>query len=123
MSRLSDEKRRLRTRLGCDADIPEGGQVWYAIRCPRCDGAAASGLPCDLCTAGDVPGFRVMRRCPASFMSPDLTTALTALKWTREGFLPGDGGFADQTISYIEFRRLFEAEINEASDEQRREGS
>lgn len=120
-SQLSAEKQRHRVRHGCDADIPEGERCWYAIRCPRCDGAAAAGHECALCDP-DIPGFMRMRRCPHSFLTPDIEEAIESLAWLQHGVLPGDGGLSDQAVSFIEFKKLFEFERHEVQQEQRKEG-
>lgn len=119
LSSLSEEKRRHRSRHGCDSDIPDGDRAWYAIRCPRCDGA---GVGCDLCGDSDHPGFQTMRRCPASRCTPDIAEAMSALIWLKDGVLPEGTSLGDQSISFVEFRKLFDAERNETLAEQKKEG-
>lgn len=117
LEQLTDQQRQHRERHGCDKDIPDGERCWYAIRCPRCHGAS-----CDLCGEGDYPGHLVMRRCPASHMSSDIAEAIGALTWLKDGILPDGVSLGDQSISFVEFRRLFETEKNEVLEEQRKEG-
>tara|TARA_R110000782_G_scaffold259110_2_gene349328 strand:+ start:39494 stop:39844 length:351 start_codon:yes stop_codon:yes gene_type:complete len=116
---MSAQKLNHRARHGCDVDIPEGARRHYSIRCPKCDG---EGGDCELCGHDELPGFLLMRRCPASHMSHDIGEALTALHWLKDGVLPEGGCLGDQSISFVEFRKLFESEMNEAVSEQRKEG-
>lgn len=122
LSTLDPARLHHRARHGCDAPIPSDERVWYAIRCPRCDGAAASGAHCDVCSDDGYPGFKKMRRCPASHCSPDIGDAMKAMSWVVDGILPDDGGLGDQSISFVDFRTLFDAEKNETLAEQRKEG-
>jgi len=55
-------------------------------------------------------------------MSSDIAEAISALTWLKDGILPDGGSLGDQSISFVEFRRLFETEKNEVLEEQRKEG-
>lgn len=119
---LPEAKRRHRTRHGCDKPIPEGQRSHYAIRCPRCDGAAAYGTECGLC-GDENPGFVHMRRCPASQASPDVLAALDSMTWlAQHHILPAEGGLGEQTISFVDFRAVYEREKAETIREQQKEG-
>ena len=119
---LPEAKRRHRTRHGCDQPIPDGQRAQYAIRCPGCDGAAAHGTECSLC-GQDNPGFLHMRRCPASQASPDVLSALDSMTWlTQHHLLPAEGGLGEQTISFVDFRAVYEREKAETIREQQKEG-
>lgn len=115
--RLTDQQRRHRERHGCDRDIPDGERCWYAIRCPGCE-----GLGCPRCEPGGHKGALVMRRCPASHMTADIAEAINALTWLEKGVLPEGVSLGDQAISFVEFRKVFEAEKNDVLAEQRKEG-
>ena len=120
---LPEAKRRHRTRHGCDQPIPEGQRAHYAIRCPRCDGAASYGTACSLCGDSSSPGFLHMRRCPASQASPDVLSALDSMTWlSQHNLLPAEGGLGEQTMSFVDFRALYEREKGETIREQRKEG-
>lgn len=114
---LTDDQRRHRRRHGCDAPIPDGEVSTYAIRCPRCNGAAQYGAECSLCGDGPTPGFYHMRRCPASQTTPDVDALLTALQFIPLGHLPGPGSVGDQALYFMEIRKVFDREFREATEE------
>tara|TARA_R110000737_G_scaffold174537_2_gene199893 strand:- start:177 stop:365 length:189 start_codon:yes stop_codon:yes gene_type:complete len=59
-----------------------------------------------------------MSRCAASHLTPDIATALQALTWVSDGFLPEDGSLGSQAANFVAFRVLFEQEKNEALSDQ-----
>ena len=118
LSKLGPDVLRHRLRHGCDAPIPDGDQKHYGVRCPACDGRAGAGVYCERCDGTDTPGFLHMKRCAASHLTPDIATALQALTWVRDGFLPEDGSLGSQAASFVAFRALFEQERNEALADQ-----
>lgn len=112
---LTPELQRRREKFGCDADCT--GNPQYAIRCPACDGASIADGGCHRC--GDEsnlapPGFLALRRCPSSYLSPDIESCLRAAGWLEKGIPPAPGGLGDQSVSFLEFNTIFAQERREA---------
>lgn len=107
-AQIDDEARRHRVRFGCDAPCAE---PYYSIRCPECDGAAASGHSCQLCEEGPEPGHLYMRRCPASYVDAAVADTVRSMRWMKAGHLPEGSSIGDQSMSFLDAVAIFDQEV------------
>ena len=106
--------------MGCDAPCKKGR---YTILCPRCDGTRTQvdGRECsepDCQTDGKWRGYKIMRRCPGSHQTSDVSRALKAWGMLRRfSTWPVAGGIQDQAAGFI----AFIDEIERATEDAKRE--
>lgn len=106
--------------MGCDAPCKKGR---YVILCPRCDGTRTQvdGSECkeERCgKEGKWRGYKVLRRCPASYQSADLARAIRAWRiLQRFGTWPVAGGTQDQAAGFLAFIDEIERAIEDAERE------
>ena len=113
---LPADVRLIRRRHGCDEPCE---QAQYVILCPECDGVRPND--CESCESeGKLRGYKLMRRCPASFQTLDVSLAMRAYYMMEKGFLPADGGLMDQPAPFMQFCRILGNELARIKAEQDR---
>ncbi len=103
--------------MGCDVPCKKGK---YVILCPRCNGTRtqSDGNVCQEidCQSKDRwRGYKIMRRCPGSHQTVDVSRALRAWMFLKKyGTWPVVGGTLDQSSSFLAFISEIERSIEDA---------
>lgn len=93
MCQAPKTRAKYRKAWGCDEPTT---QPVAAIPCYVCFG---DGKPCETCKSR---GSLRLTRCPTYYLTYDVMRMYDAYRWYREGHLPVQGGFLDQTAQFVE---------------------